>query len=349
VILPAGLPDLNTNFGVSGQGDKTIEDELHATLDMVDLSQFMMSQDEQGILQIRGTGDYEGVNFAFVPDSNDMIQVDQEVPVGLKVEEGGFYTMTTPDSKQFKITPSTKDPVGLSNVLGGGAVIIGKRGDTLMEVSSSLRAAGEAREVAMFDPLIEPAPDGMCEEIAGKPVCDFENAPADQQPGVRNIPADGSRTRQVPGKKVVYADGTSQTIHPTFLSPDTVHEIGSGLDGVERVTFNANGSFVVVYQGKKFLVTPNFGTKSRPMAPDEEIEPSLALAEGSHIVYTITLDRSSTATGTRQTRAGEAREVLEMDSLIEPVGDGCEEIKGEIICEGDAGDGGTKLPEATVP
>ncbi len=350
ITLPAGLPDLNTNFGVGGQGDKTIEDELHATLDMVDLSQFMMSQDEQGILQIRGTGDYEGVNFAFVPDSNEMVQVDQEVPVGLTVEEGGFYTMTTPDSKQFKITPSTKDPVGLSNVLEGGAVILGKRGDTFMEIPDGMRAPGEAREVAMFDPLIEPAPDEFCEEIAGKTVCDFEDAPADQQPGLRRIPANGSRTREVPGKKMVYADGTSQVIHPTFLSPDTVQEIGTGLDGVERVTFNANGSFVVVHEGKKYLVTPTFGTKSRSLAPAEEIEPSLALTGGDHITYTITLDRpATTATGTRQTRAGEAREVLEMDSLIEPVADGCEEIKGEIICDGDTGDGGTELPEATVP
>jgi len=337
VALPM-LPDLNTSFGLAGEGEISAKESMQLTLDQVDLSQFIMSQDEQGILQIRGTGDSEGVNFAFIPDAGEMIQVDQEIPVGLEIIEGGFFRMTTPDSQQFKIIPSPRDPAGLSKALGGGAVIIGKRGDVFMEMPSGTRQADGAREVAMFDPLIESAPTDFCQEIAGETVCDFDQAPPESQPGIRTIPATGSRVRDVPSKKIVYPNGTAQIIRPTVLSPDTLVNLGYTFSNVENVQFNAKGTFIVTHQGNKYLITPNFGPKSRAVGKEEKIEPSAQLdSTTGKLTYTITLDEkpvAPTATKSRPVRQDGAREVLEFDSLIEPVPeDSCKEENGEIICE----------------
>ncbi len=337
VVLPE-LPNLKTSFGIAGEGEQSVEESMQLTLDQVDLSQFMLSQDEQGILQVRGTGEFEGVNFAFIPDVGEMIQVDSEIPIGLETIEGGFFQMTTPDSQQFKITPAPTDPKGLSQVLGGGAVIVGKRGDVFMEVPTSLRQVGKAREVVMFDPLVEPAPAEYCEDVAGETVCDFDNAPLENRPGIRTVPTTGTRVRDVPHKKVVYPNGTAQLIRPTVLSPDTFINVGAGFDSVEKVQLNANGTFIVTHQGNKYLVTPNFGPRSRPVGASEQIEPTIELdATTGHITYTIMSDKvpqTTTGTKSRPVRDGEAREVLEFDSLIEPVPEeNCEENKGEIICE----------------
>ena len=206
-----------------------------------------------------------------------------------------------------------------------------------MEVSTGLRQAGEAREVAMFDPLIEPAPAEYCEEIAGETVCDFEKASSEVRPGIRTIPANGSRVRDIPSRKVIYPNGTAQVIRPTVLSPDTFINVGTGFDGVEKIQLNAKGTFIVTHQGNKYLITPNFGPKSRSLGQQEQIEPTIELdVTTGHLTYTVILDnlpQTATGTRTRQVRDGEAREVLEFDSLIEPVPEEtCEEVKGEIIC-----------------
>lgn len=294
IALP-NLPDLGTAFGLGGQGDSPVEEELNdifadnqnLTLEDVDLSQFMLSQDEQGILQVRGTGEYEGVDFAFIPDQNEMIQVDGEIPVGLEVIEGGFYRFTTQDSQQFKITPAPKDPAGLSKVLNDQPIVLGTRGDVFLTLANSLRDRG-AREVVIFDPLIEPAPTDMCQDVAGELVCDF---PADFQPGIRM----STRTRageELPVQSVVYEDGTSQKVYPTLLSPDIFIEQGLKFEGVEKITYQADGTFEVIFLGQKYRVKmPNFDVKFRQLSTEEQIEPNVDASVIGKVTYTVTLER----------------------------------------------------------
>jgi hypothetical protein len=336
---PVNVPtllDLKTGFGVGGKSDTTIEESLKKTLDQVDLSQFLLSQDEQGILQIKGTGKFAGVNFSFIPDPGEAVKVDNGTPVGLKVIDGGFYEMTTPDAHQFKIIPSPKDPTGLSKVLGDTPVILGKRGDVFLTVPSKNRQGGGAREVAIFDPLIEPAAAGVCEEIAGKQVCDFGNAPADQQPGINNAGAKyGTRATKddLPSKRVVYADGTSQVVHPTVLSPDVFAAQGSSYEGVDNVKFQATGRFKFTYQGKPYVVKPSFGVKSRALDPGEEIKPSIAVKEGGTVSYTITVDIPGSGVTRGRRESSGAREVEVSDSTVEADSEAtCEEINGKQVC-----------------
>jgi hypothetical protein len=344
--LPANLPvqvnvptllDLKTGFGVGGKSDTSIEDGMKKTLDEVDLSQFILSQDEQGILQIKGTGEFTGVNFAFIPDPGEVVQVDNGTPVGLKVLDGGFYEMTTPDAHRFKITPSPKDPAGLSKVLEDGPVILGKRGDVFLTVPSKNRQGGGAREVAIFDPLIEPAAEGVCEEIAGKQVCDFSNASSDQQPGINNAGAKyGTRATKddLPSKRVVYADGTSQVVHPTVLSPDVFAAQGSSYEGVESIKFQATGRFKFTYQGKAYVIKPSFGVKSRALDPGEEIKPSIAVKEGGTISYTITVDIPGAGVTRGRRESSGAREVEVSDCTVEADAEAtCEEINGKQVCK----------------
>jgi hypothetical protein len=83
------------------------------------------------------------------------------------VTDGGFYQVTTPALRQFTMVPAPKDPENLSKILEDGSVIMGKRGDVFLEVPHQVRqsSSGGAREVVIFDSLIEPAPEDLCEEI----------------------------------------------------------------------------------------------------------------------------------------------------------------------------------------
>ncbi len=52
-----------------------------------------------------------------------------KIPIGLSTGAGGFYTITTPEGLQFRVIPAPKDPIALSETLGGSDVVIGKRGE----------------------------------------------------------------------------------------------------------------------------------------------------------------------------------------------------------------------------
>jgi hypothetical protein len=249
VFLP-NIINFNTGFGLGGSG-LSLFGGTRQTLEIEELSEYLLSQDEEtGVLEVLGTGKYEGLLYTFIPDADSVLQVDgDQVPVGLSIGRGGFFTITMPDDVQYRVLPTPKDPVALSEVLGGGQVIIGIQGEVLMDMpETDTRKRGKPRQVGMFSPLVEPAPDDACVEIApGELACDFE--PGVDLPGL---------TRQRQEAKVVYPDGTSQTFMPTVLSPEIFTEIGFEFDGVEDIIFNADGTFYVLYQGDYYQILPAF-------------------------------------------------------------------------------------------
>ncbi|MDM8561324.1 choice-of-anchor U domain-containing protein, partial [Candidatus Parabeggiatoa sp. HSG14] len=341
--IPAGvklpqMADLGEGMGLGGQGTP-IRDNMTRSLEEEDLTNFELSQNpENGFLIVEGTGDSEGINYSFIPDIDNVIQVDGEkIPIGLAVTEGGFYTITTPDEKQYKVVPAPKDPVALSQLINGGEVIIGKRGDVLMEILPQTRQRGSARQVVIFDPLIELAPDDLCVEIEhGEVVCDFDNAPESMQPGLH---LDDTRTRKLEQAKVIYPDGTSQTIKPTLLSPDMFKGEGFKIEGVEDVVFNSNGVFYVLHKGTPYLVMPNFKVETQPSIDEKSVEPSIVIndfveGEDYTLTYTIATEPQEEV---RTRQRGKAREVLIFEPLIELAPDDlCVEITlEEIVCDFD--------------
>ncbi|MDM8557479.1 hypothetical protein [Candidatus Parabeggiatoa sp. HSG14] len=332
VTVPT-LPNLNTGFGVGGAGPPV----LTGIGQVLAASNLTPKQDDKGIMNVKNPEQSKSVQFSVIPDVDNITQVDKTTnPPGLSVGEGGFYQITTPNALEVQFIPAPK-PVALSETLEGGEVSLGKDGDVLMEIPESTRQRGRARMVAIFSPIIEPAPEDLCVEITpDEIVCDFDNAPAHLHPGF-HLP-DEFRTRRVEKAKVVYQDGTSQTAYPTLLYPDIFIKTAFQFEGVEKVIFNANGTFYVQYQGLHFLITPNFKVTDQELPEGETVAPSIALNPDSTLTYTVTTDSKEKVIQETQTRQrGRARQVLSFRPLIELAPDDlCVEIEvGEIICDFD--------------
>lgn len=340
VILPPP-PNLETSFGIGGKGGATAQEGINKTLQLQQqeglLPSLTLSQNQLGVLQvISETHD----QFSFMCPLGSITQAAPNTPPAVTMMDGGFYQVTTPAARQFTMVPAPKDPENLSKILEDGSVIMGKRGDVFLEVPNQVRqSSGSAREVVMFDSLIEPAPEDICEEIAGKQVCDFATASPEQQPGIHEIIEQNKRqkTGEPKKKKIIYADGTAQVFYPTVLSPDIfIDQAQKTLKDTQQVILQANGIFKMSYQGNRYLATPNFEVKSRTLQKNEQVKPSIVLQTDGHISYTVTLERPPVVAGTRQARAegSEAREVLVFDLLLEPAPeDVCEEIAGKVVCD----------------
>jgi hypothetical protein len=325
------LPNLKTGFGVGGGGTSLMKNTQRSLAEQ-DLSNFVLSQDENGILRVEGTGESAGILYTFIPDADNAIQVNTDkIPIGLSTSSGGFYTITTPDGIQYKVIPVPQNPVALSELFGGTEVIIGARGDVLVELPVKTRRGG-ARQVLIFDAFVEPAPEDICVELdTGEIFCEFDNAPEHVQPGL-HLPTDNKRsTRAGEQAKVVYPDGTAQTIRPTVLSPDIFIQEGMKFEGVKRMLFKADGSCYAFYQGNHLWVRPNFEVKTETVETDGAIAPSITSNGKGEVTYRIAIDEST------QTRRGGARQILIFDLFIEPTPtELCVELEtGETFCEFD--------------
>ena len=184
-----------------------------------------------------------------------------------------------------------------------------------IELSPQTRR-GKARRVIIFDPFIIPPPDDLCVEITPlEIICDFDNAPENLRPGF-HLP---KSTRKLEQAKVIYHDGTAQTVYPTILSPDTFIEEGLKFTGVKKLFFNTNGTFYVFYEGKSYLIKPNFVVRSQKLDNNETGEAAIVLnqAEG-RIRYTIPLEPQRDE---NRRRGRETREILIFDPFIEPAPD----------------------------
>jgi hypothetical protein len=277
VKLPA-LPDLETSFSVGGRGT-TVREGMRHSLAQENLKDFVLSQDDKGILNVEGTGEAKDIRYAFIPDVDNMIQVDgEDIPIGLSQDEGGFYLITTPDKQQFKVIPAPHDPVALSTVIGDGHVNLGQRGDVLLAYPEDTRRARAVQRISviMFDPFIEPPPDEFCMALADEAFeCDFENAPENLRPGVHFNPGNRKSSHPVTTGYVVYPNGTSQRIRPTVLSPDTFIEKGLAFNGVEKLVYNANGTFTALYRGQRYMIYFDFNVNVRDLVPGESVNPRI--------------------------------------------------------------------------
>ena len=270
VTLP-DMIELDKGFGLGGAGTPVVED-LADALVAANLGNLAPSQDDKGILHIEDSENME-IRYSFIPDVDDITQIDfRSNTFGLSVGDGGFYHLTTTGDVQIPFIPASKNPVALSNTIGGGKVVMGKSGDVLIEPSTQKRRGGHTRMVVIFDPFIEPAPDDLCVEITPlEIVCDFDNAPESQRPGIHL----NSNTRIDEQSTAIYPDGSSQTIYPTVLSPDIFIEESLKIAGVENVVFNSNGSFSVLFNGSPYLLTHDFKVQSRKLAKKEKVKPSV--------------------------------------------------------------------------
>ncbi|WP_353570809.1 Ig-like domain repeat protein [Candidatus Albibeggiatoa sp. nov. BB20] len=309
----AGFPDiadLSTSFSLGGSGGNSAQQDLNIGLQQslslgdVDLSQFIFTQNENGVLNIVGEGDYAGIIFAFLPGVDGIEQAPLDVPVGLSQDEGGFFTMITPEQQQFFLTPSSNNPVGLIQVISDAPVDtesagfkgnacdfdpvakFNEAGDVLLTISKDKarrRTRGfetDVHMVAMFDAFVEPAPSEFCE---GED-CDWLEMPDNLQQGM-HFP---DNLRALQQAYVVYPDGSSQPIYPTALYPNKLQTLLEQIEGVEKVLYLSDGSFKINYFEQTVLLYPTFDTVTTPLLnPNAEVQPSIELLKNGQLSYSV--------------------------------------------------------------
>ncbi|MCK5877724.1 MAG: hypothetical protein KAG43_08815, partial [Candidatus Marithrix sp.] len=111
------IPNINTGVGLGGQG-VSIKEGLTRSLANEDLTDFVISQQqEDGILIVEGTGKSAGIKYSFIPDADNIIQVDTtKIPIGLSIGNGGFFQITTPEGQQYKVIPAPHNIAALKAV-----------------------------------------------------------------------------------------------------------------------------------------------------------------------------------------------------------------------------------------
>ncbi|MCP4698009.1 MAG: hypothetical protein GY862_14320, partial [Gammaproteobacteria bacterium] len=280
LILP--LPDMNSVFGLGGvSGGSSFSEGINEILATEGLAEFTLSQQPNGILLIKGIGQYAGMEYAFIPDVGNIVQAGEEIPVGLSVQEGGWYVLTVPGGQQFTMVPAPKDPAGLQAAMPeGGAVSLGARGDVLLTMPAP--PASFVYQAVIFDPFIEPAPAEICTEISvGQVQCDWSEIPTEQQPGVHIFPQFERISR------AVYSDGASQQIKPTVPLPMIFIKKIREFPGVESAILNMDGSFDAVYQGAGYHLAPLFGVQARALNEGEQAAPAIVVNADSTLTYTV--------------------------------------------------------------
>jgi hypothetical protein len=263
---------------------------------------FITTQQKTGVVHANTVGGVESKqkrNFAFMVDPNEIFLLDNNALRGLQLNEQGKYIIVTEDGKQIPITPMTKDPEALLQVLGdNGSVDIQQSGEVLFKFNQvqRSRAGEEVHGVGMFDPFVEPAPEDVC---TPEGVCDWSQVDASMQPGVR-----ASRNLRAKSMvKVVYPDGTAQQVYPTVLSPEILVAEAKKIDGVEKIIFRMDGTFAVTYQGAKLLLIPDSNTQVQPIPAGTVAMASLTLESNTRLLYQVPYQDQLVITGLEVTLA----------------------------------------------
>ncbi|MCV6639002.1 hypothetical protein [Candidatus Albibeggiatoa sp. nov. NOAA] len=269
------IPDTSSRLGFAGLGTgNTVQTSLNQTLkatrlDEVDLSQFIFTQNQFGIFNIVGTGEYEGTVFAFMPDANNIEQAPLDVAVGVALLENGRFRMTTPDFQQFELIPAPNNPRDLQRALGrDGEMLMSPNGDVMMGLNPPqtrrTRFETEVMMIGVFDAFVEPAPDSFCE-------CGFGM----EFPSELGFPSFRARSEA----QITYADGSKQKIYPTVAYPNHLVDLLQQFENVDKVLYNADGSFTVSVKqpAEIYKLEPDFDVDMIRLKLGEKRQPRIQL------------------------------------------------------------------------
>jgi len=241
-------------------------DGLNTCLKTAGYPNFKMKQEDSGTLKVEGTGDAQGTELTFTPESDSMKQVAEDVPTGLTQDETGHFVLTTPDKQQVTVIPTPKDTKQVAESLGeAGSLKMDKHGVATLEIRKDDKSQKYVHSV-VFDPMISKAEKG---KKAG-------------------IYVEGNVG------EVVYADGTAQKIMPTVPLPDRFIAKGQTIPGVEKIQLNADGTFAVKYKGMKLKLLPTqFDVQTKPVAAEQTVESDIVVQADGTVKY-ITQDGAGT-------------------------------------------------------
>jgi hypothetical protein len=247
------LSDLSKGFGLGGVAPKSALQELDQGLAEAQLSELSLNQDENGILNVEGSGEYAGTHLAFIPDNRGMRQGPEGVTPGLSLSDDGKYVIITPNEHEVPVIPAPKDPEGVLNVLPDGSEVgIEENGNVLINTENETFSG-------IFDPLVQSGGDK---------------------------PAGFHRDQKTQGV-LVYEDGTFQNVNAAFHSSDAFLEAAANFPGVTEVEPNAvNGTVKVRYNDEMIHLKPWFTVeKVEEAGPKIEVIEDSAESDGVELIF----------------------------------------------------------------
>jgi hypothetical protein len=233
VILPE-LTDLNIDLAVGGtvEGESdTLLNQINTTLVDLELPDFSCKQDN-GILQVEGSGESKGIDFAFIPDEEETEQATDDTPEGVSIDTNGRYVFVTKTKIKFKLLPAPRDPIAITKLIPGGKIKMGKRGETRLELKHLNRIVA-----GMFDPVITLAPPGT--------------------PAGVTIKMHNGREAVM----VVYEDNMMQYMYPSIQSSEDLIEARDLLPDAKwygKYQFRVDGFVRFVYRDVLMQLAPRF-------------------------------------------------------------------------------------------
>jgi hypothetical protein len=130
ITLPS-VPNLNISFNVGGVADdNNVIAQVNQSLTELGFGDFSCQQREEGTVEVTGSGQSEGVNFAFIPDEESVEQVSEDTPPSVDLDDSGLYTVVTTKGIKFKLRPAPRDTTALLKLMPNGRIQVGKRGET---------------------------------------------------------------------------------------------------------------------------------------------------------------------------------------------------------------------------
>ncbi|MDM8569117.1 hypothetical protein QUF50_06365, partial [Thiotrichales bacterium HSG1] len=196
----------------------------------INFPEFSFEQSDTGIVKVKGSGPSKDIELAF--RAAIIEQLDEGTDPDLDIDEEGNYSLTTDEGQKVTLAPMPKDPDMLAEVVPNGEIEISETGEANIDLDTEDETADKL--AGIFDSEVKVAESGLEEGI--------------------NI--EGSGVDQI--AKIVYKDGTMQTMRPAVIertSVDYAGPIAAG-DSSLKFIYHSNGQVFYNLGGFKWRARP---------------------------------------------------------------------------------------------
>ncbi len=269
------LPDIfnmNSGLAVAGRsGNGNALEGLNLVIEKLGLAgQFAFNQqaENSGILTLEGEGEFQGLEFAFIPDPRRAKYVGTDHPAAqtgfTQDQENGAFTFMTETGMSFPLLPAPKNP---------------------LKIIEALKSQGSRGEVEMGDNGVIIVPELPAIPYPVAFICDMlVSSDPGVGPGLHINPlADALNW-------LVDAQGNAQIVYPALPKPEELEDLGQ-LFGVD-IHQQTDGSFAVLLANlDKYILRPTFDVEARPLADGEQVIPGFGTNSKGEMAFITAKDQ----------------------------------------------------------
>jgi hypothetical protein len=260
-------PDLSTDLALGGGiGTNRVLSGMDSALESANINGLGFTQTSDGILNVGG--DDGPAAAAFITDAANMVQASEDAQPGISVdEETGGYVVITEQGYQIPLKPAVANPTEIAALLPDSELEIGEGGQT--SISNLIGEDGEASTVTGIP----------------NPILEQSELPAGTYSSGTGADAE---------IKIVYADGTAQTLTPAIKDQRGFEEAAASIPGVENFVQKVDGSITLTFDGTPIVLRPLFdvveggeGTEKDPKIIQEGRKFFFYSAQGSRQEFVV--------------------------------------------------------------